>query len=206
MSLIIDFTRKFKNNVIISLLDISKEFLKFDSRRLVEWQRQGYIKRVIRGFYIFTDLKRDENISCIIANKIYDPSYVSLESALRYYNLIPEQVTTTTSISTKKTKKFKTEVGIFSYRNIKKELFFGYNLINYKEHVIKMASPEKAILDYIYYRPYLKTEYDFKELRLNEEVLKNEVDKNKIREYLLKYSNKTFIKTINNFLKFISND
>ncbi len=206
MSLAIDFTTRFKDSIVISIKDILKEFPKFYPQRLTEWNKQGYIVKIIRGFYIFSDLKIDENILCIIANKIYDPSYISLESALRHYNLIPEQVATTTSISTNKTKTFKTKVGVFSYRNIKPELFFGYDLINYKNNVIKMASPEKALLDYLYYRPYLKTQYDFEEIRLNERILSEIVDRDKLVAYALKYTNKTFVKTINKFLKYISND
>lgn len=206
MNTIINFTNKFRNNILISLNDIKKEFPKFYKHRLVEWQKQGYIKKIIRGFYILSDLKINEQISCYIANKIYEPSYISLETALRYYNIIPEQTFSVTSIATLKTKKFKTSADIFSYKNINPQLFFGYEFITYNNVVFKLADLEKTILDYFYFHRHIKTEKDFIELRFNLEILKQDLDKNKINRYLLKYSNKSFIKIINNFLNFVYHD
>jgi len=77
---------------IFSLNEIRNIEPGFHRRRLNEWQDKGYIKKVIRGYYIFSDLKLSEEILFKIANRIYLPSYVSLESALSYYHLIPESV------------------------------------------------------------------------------------------------------------------
>ena len=67
---------------IFSLNEIRIIDPNFHRRRLNEWQDKGYIKKVIRGYYIFSGLQLSEEILFKIANRIYLPSYVSLESAL----------------------------------------------------------------------------------------------------------------------------
>ena len=95
----ITFRNRFNHYKIFSVNDIKKSFIDFDSRRLVEWQEKGYIRKVINRWYVFSDIEVDDNMRFWIANRIYQPSYVSLESALSYYNLIPEAVYTTTSLT-----------------------------------------------------------------------------------------------------------
>ena len=206
MNTIIDFTNTFKNNVVISSYDINKEFPKFYNHRLVEWQKQGYIKKIIRGFYILSSSEINELSSFAIANKIYEPSYISLESALRYYNFIPEQTFTITSISTRKTNEFKTPIDTFIYNNITPNLFFGYEIIHFKNLFFKIADREKAILDYLYFHRHFKTEKDIEELRFNIEEIRNTLNLNKFNDYLLKYNNMSFKKIINNFLNYIYHD
>jgi len=206
MNTIVDFVKTFKNTVVISLNDINKEFPKFYRHRLTEWQNQGYIKKIIRGFYILSDLETNEFTSFAIANKIYEPSYISLESALRYYNFIPEQTFSVTSISTLKTKTFATWIDRFVYSNIIPNLFFGYEIVHFKNFVFKIADREKAILDYLYFHRHFKTEKDIEELRFNIEEIQATVDRKKLENYLLKYNNKSFKKIINNFLNYIYHD
>jgi predicted transcriptional regulator of viral defense system len=144
------FKKALEQFPVFSSKDIKKQFSDFDNRRLVEWQRKGYIIKLRRGFYCFEETQKGESFRYFSANKIYSPSYISLESALSYYNLIPEGVFTTTSLTTRNTTSFSTPVGSFSYRNVKAQLFFGYRLLNIQGHTIKMADPEKSILDYLY--------------------------------------------------------
>src|SRR3989338_7420397 len=99
-----------KDFTVFSLADIKSLGVIFYRRRLNEWQDKGYIKKLIRGYYIFSDLELNENVLFEIANRIYDPSYVSLEAALSYYGLIPESVYGISSVSTRRTYKFKTPV------------------------------------------------------------------------------------------------
>src|SRR5690606_39269280 len=129
-----------------------------------------------QGIYCFSSQKIDRNLLFYTANKIYSPSYVSLQMALKFYNLIPEEIFQITSVSTKKTTEFKTDLGNFSYRHLKPSLFFGYQLIEFGEHKILLAEPEKAILDYLYLHPHLKKKPDFAEMRLNQDEFKSQVD------------------------------
>jgi len=85
----LELKNELKDFPIFSLNEIKNIDPNFYRRRLNEWQDKGYIKKVIRGYYIFSDLQLSEEILFKIANRIYSPSYVSLESALSYYHLIP---------------------------------------------------------------------------------------------------------------------
>jgi predicted transcriptional regulator of viral defense system len=80
-------------------------------------------------------------------------SYVSLESALRYHNLIPEHVAAITSVTTGRPREWENEFGRFFYRHIQPRYFFGveYRLVLGRQHAF-IAYPEKALLDLIYFR------------------------------------------------------
>ena len=190
---------------IFSLADIERIDSNFHRRRLNEWQDRGYIKKVIRGYYIFSDLELNENVLFEIANRIYSPSYISFEMVLSYYHLIPESVYGITSASTRKTYRFKTPIAEFNYRTIKQNLFFGYELVKYNNKYFKIASIEKAILDYFYINPDIKTESDFASLRMNRDVFFKRVDEEKLYALLEKFAQKRLAKRIRTFLEFLKN-
>ncbi len=199
----LDFQKQLKNFTIFSLNDIRKINPRFFRTRLSEWQKKGYIKKVIKGHYIFSDLLLQEQSLFEIANEIYKPSYVSLEMALAYHGLIPESVYGITSVSTLRTRHFKTPLAFFSYRTINPKLFFGYELIQHNDHYFKIALVEKAILDYFYLRPQLKERQDFESLRLNKDVFFNKVDMKKFYGFLKKFEQKSFKQRIKSFLEYI---
>ncbi|MCD6270372.1 hypothetical protein J7J23_01175, partial [bacterium] len=88
----------------------------------------------------------------LLANFIYSPSYISLESALNYYSIIPDIPFTITSVTINKTKKFKTKnYGVFYYSHLKPDLFFGFkSILVEKKYSYIIALPEKALFDYLY--------------------------------------------------------
>ncbi|MBU0649789.1 hypothetical protein KKG63_01140 [Patescibacteria group bacterium] len=104
-----------------------------------------------RGVYLFSDTKIDE---FVIANRLYTPSYVSLESVLNTSGIIPDITATVTSVTPITSKKFNTPVGNFTYSKIARNLFFGYQSIIDQQSGLyyEIASPEKAFLDFIYIR------------------------------------------------------
>ncbi|MBL7112081.1 MAG: hypothetical protein ISS19_09085 [Bacteroidales bacterium] len=170
---------------------------------LVRWQQKGYIIKIRNGWYCFTGSKSNGNIPWLAANLIFKPSYISLNSALSYYDLIPEAVYTTTSITTKKTNNFNTTLGNYTYNHVKPEIFsFGQTLIDFdttpvhpdtgtyrKGRKILLAEPEKAILDFFYINSNYNTEKDIEHLRLDGTIL-NEMLKEKFYTYLEKYKNR----------------
>ncbi len=116
-----------------------------------KWKEKGYLNELRKGLYIFSPKYLRKPVSkMFIANYLVSPSYISMEYALGFYSLIPEKVNTITSITTKKTNRFKNDIGLFTYNSIKEELFVGYEFINIEDEKIFMAKPEKAIMDYIY--------------------------------------------------------
>jgi len=201
----IELKEALKNWTVFSLADIKKVDSNFYRRRLNEWQDKGYIKKIIKGYYIFSDLELNETVLFEIANRIYSPSYISFEMAFSYYHLIPESVYGITSASTRRTYRFKTPLAEFSYSAIKPQLFFGYNLIKYDDKYFKIASIEKAILDYLYINSDVKKENDFEGLRINKDMFFKQVDKKRLYEFLEKFAQKTLAKRINSFLGFMEN-
>lgn len=190
--------------LIFSLDDIKKVDPAFYRQRLNEWQNRGYIKKVVKKYYIFSDLKINESVLFVIANKIFAPSYISLEMALSYYGLIPESVYGITSVSSRKTYAFDSQLAKFNYRKIKPELMFGYQLVQYQSRNFKIAEIEKAILDFFYINSKLKTEGEFEELRINPDTFRERVDIEKMKKYLTQFKNKALEKRINKFIKFIT--
>ncbi|MBA7626520.1 hypothetical protein ES703_33972 [subsurface metagenome] len=201
----LELKNELKDFPIFSLNEIRNMHPNFYRSRLNEWQDKGYIRKVIRGYYIFSDLQLSEEILFKIANRIYLPSYISLESALSYYHLIPESVYGITSISTRRTYSFKTSIGEFTFRTIKPQLFFGYYLMNYKEQYLKMASIEKALLDYFYLHTDIDTKQDFDSLRINKEMFFEQMDEEKLQNFLRKFNQKKLTGRINNFWSYVKN-
>jgi len=160
-----------KDFIVFTPNDIRKFFPDFDNKNLVNWQQKGYIKRIRNNYYCFSDTEKSEDFLFYLANVIYHPSYVSLESALSFYGIIPEGVFTVTSISTLKTNSFQTDFTSFSYRNVKPKLYFGYRLIPIQHQTIKFATVEKTILDYLYLNPHINAVNDFEALRWNKIAL-----------------------------------
>jgi predicted transcriptional regulator of viral defense system len=191
----------FKNSMrdfpVFSIADIRAAYGHFDRRRLSEWQKKGYIKKVIKGYYLFSDVTLDESMLWIIANKIYKPSYISFETAMSHYRLIPESVYMITSASSRRTIRFETPMARFSYRTVKPALFFGYSLL---PGGIRMAFMEKAILDYFYINPALRTVDDFSSLRINREEMISRFDAERFNGYLQRFDHRRLSKTAKRFL------
>jgi predicted transcriptional regulator of viral defense system len=85
-----------------------------------------------------------------LANALYRPSYLSCEWALSFHGLIPESVPVFTSVTSRPPQRFHNDIGEFSYRNVKRELFFGYQPVQLSGRSVLVATPEKAILDYFH--------------------------------------------------------
>jgi len=200
----IDFNNAFKNRLLIDVREVRQIFPDFESRRFYEWQKKGYIKKLSKLFYVFSDRNINEAENNFIANKLFEPSYISLESALRYYNLIPEVVFLTTSVTTRKTKLLKTPIGDFQYRKVKEKLFFGYRIINAGQIAYKIADPEKALLDFLYLRSDIKSEGDIFELRINGESYREIIDQNKLKQYLGVFNSKALNKKIDQLTEILN--
>ena len=156
-------------------------------RQVREWVKKDYLIPLKRGLYIFSDEWRKIQPSVLfMANFLVLPSYVSLEYALGFYEIIPEKVTVVTSVTTKKTKIFKNLLGSFEYCSIKENLFFGFKkeIDNNQEFFI--ALPEKALLDYFYLNHHFQGNFsELESLRLqNLEALNTEL----LETYGLKYN------------------
>jgi len=115
--------------------------------------QKGIIIRVKKGLYVFGDAYRRRPYSReILANLIYGPSYISLDYALQYYGLIPERVEAVTSVTTGRSHRFSTPLGLFTYRMIPLQAFrIGMDRVEIDGgRAFLMATPEKAVADKLY--------------------------------------------------------
>ncbi len=201
-----EIKKEFNKHIILSNNDLKLITSNFDRRRLYEWQKKWYITQIKKWYYIQKNSIIWDIGFFMVANKIYQPSYISLESAFSYYGIIPEWVFKTNSITTKTTRKYSTQIGNFDFYHIKKSLLLGYTTKQYKQYKYNIATIEKAIFDFI----YLKTQYvsieDFSWLRIDKDLVKKERNKQKLIEFWNISSNKKCQKRIKNFISYIENN
>lgn len=115
---------------------------------LIRYTKKGLLRKLKRGLYISTNRTPSP---WFIANQLYKPSYLSLESALSYYGLIPESVFSVTSVTTKTTREFEAGDRLYLYRTIKRRAFSGYRSIEINGEPVLIAEREKALADYLYF-------------------------------------------------------
>ena len=118
-----------------------------------QWFIASYVKRGLftklrNGFYALSDAPRNHYL---IANKLYQPSYISFETALSYHKLIPETIYAVTSAAPKATSRFTADGVEYLYRKIKRDAFTGYVPTAHLGSTILIAEPEKALADYLYF-------------------------------------------------------
>lgn len=202
---LLDFIKTFEKYPVFSTIEIEKHFPGFERENLVNWQKKGYLIRIRNSWYSLHNKMQTIDQAYFAANKIYSPSYISLQSAFAHYGWIPEGVFTFTSISTAKTTLFDTPIGRFSYSSIKPALFFGYQIITNKGFGIKMAEPEKALLDFLYFHPKLQQETDFESFRFNLSQMQEDIKMEQLEMYGELFSSKVLAKKLIIIRKMIDN-
>lgn len=140
----------------------------------------GLFVKLRNGLYVIKDNYAPH---FFIANKLYEPSYVSLETALSHYGIIPETVFTITSITAKLPREYQTPIGVFSYQRIKKEAYTGYSLQEIEERKVFMAEAEKALADYLYF-------VDLQKISLNDRLELKKINKNKLIQWVKLFKRK----------------
>lgn len=146
----------------------------------------GLFIKLRQNFYMIKDSHPDY---WFIANKLYQPSYISLEAALSHYKVIPEVVYTITSITTKSTREFETPISTFSYQHIKITAFTGYTLQEVDRCKVFFAEAEKALADYLYF-------VDLKKTLLNDRLKLNHINKAKLIDYAKLFNRPSLLKLI----------
>lgn len=200
-----DFRSTFQSYPVFSRREIEKLFPGFDRKNLGQWQQKKYLQKIRNSWYRLTETPLDMETLFFISNQIYQPSYISLETALSHYGFIPEGVFKITAVSTLKTQQFETSAGVFGYQNIKTGLFFGYRLNAFGKYFYKIAEPEKAILDYIYLHPELNSESHFEALRLNVAEMEQTINRATLTQYLEVVKSAALSRRVKIMLKFIDN-
>jgi len=135
--------------------------------QLTRWVNSGRIYQLRRGLYsIAPPYQKIKPHPFLVANRLQRASYVSLQSALAFYGLIPEIVNITVSITAGRPERLETPLGIFEFRHIKSNLLFGYQMTDLGGQSALVATPEKALLDLVYLQPRGESSKYVHELRL----------------------------------------
>ncbi|PIK14724.1 hypothetical protein [Halobacteriovorax sp. JY17] len=195
MSVLSEVYKKLETNILpLSVINSALSHKTTDARKslLKRACQKGDLIRVRKGLYLLGE-EKELYCSSVIANYLVDPSYVSLESALSFYGLIPEAVYTTTSVTTKSSSSIKTPVGQYSFSHLKTSYFnFGFYRVRDGEYKYLVATPLKALMDYIVLmkKKYSSVEGLVEDLRFDfDEFLtyKKFVNKEKVNEMLKVY-------------------
>jgi predicted transcriptional regulator of viral defense system len=167
----------------------------FDRNNFVRWVKKGLLVRLRQGYYTFPEYKNKPDFTLFFANRIYRPSYISLHTALAFYGIIPEAVVQITSVTSLKTASFQNEFGEYEYKSIREELMFGYDFKTIaNDQSLQLAQPEKALLDLLYLYPFYNSEQEMEELRLDEDFLLDELDLQRLEDYLSRFKSKALQK------------
>jgi hypothetical protein len=161
--------------------------------KISELIRQKLLIQVKRGVFIpgpRASVPPPENL--LLANHLWGPSYVSSDSALSFWGLIPERVYEILSMTTKPAKTYKTPVGRFRYIRLPLPYYsFGIQRVELaSKQMILIAGKEKSLCDKIITTQRLKLrsvkqtrEYLMEDLRISRENLR-ELNTGMMNDYL----------------------
>jgi len=136
--------------------------------QLSRWTAAGRIIQLRRGLYALAPpYQVVAPHPFLVANRLLQPSYVSVQAALAHYGLIPEYVAVVTSVTTRRPGTWETALGRYTFRSLKQNRFFGYRQVEVAEgQQAFVATPEKALLDLVYLEPGADDPEYLAELRL----------------------------------------
>jgi len=144
--------------------DVKPAYLRL---QLSRWVKAGKIHQLRRGVYaLAAPYQKQKPHPFLVANRLQSASYISLQSALSFYGMIPDIVQSTISVTTGRPNSFQTPLGNFEFRHILKEYLRGYRCVDVGGQQAFVAIPEKAILDLIYLQPGGEKPEFIEELRL----------------------------------------
>ncbi|EKD41607.1 MAG: hypothetical protein ACD_73C00626G0002 [uncultured bacterium] len=169
--------------------------------QLSQWVSQGKLLTLRRGMYALAPIYSKITLLPLqLANHLYQPSYLSGLWVLSYYSIIPEKVTSFTSISTRVTRRFENSLGIFTYSHLKENLFWGYKEAEIEGVKIWIAEPEKALLDFFYLESGKWNPERLDEMRFqNLEIL----SKKKLNDYAQKWESKRLVLIVKGLMEII---
>lgn len=147
----------------------------------------GILTRIMKGYFMLA-ANRPSNLA--IANVLYRPSYISLETALNYYGMliqVPQQVT---SVTTNMSKERYVEETPFTYAHLDKRYFTGYQRVE----SFLIATPEKALVDTVYFVAQRRRMTDLSELQLDQ------IDFDQVRAFADSIANRAFRNAMDRFL------
>lgn len=205
--IVFEFIERMKPFGIFSVSDIENLYPGLDKRRLFEWQSKGYIFKLRKTWYCLPEFLDNPYNTWITANQVHAPSYISLETALAYHDVIPEGVFMTTSVTTNRPVRMEILGHTYTYSSLRNELFMGYMLLetSLNKRKVRIANLEKAIVDFFYFRAGYATHASIKGLRFSVPVLREHLDPDRLQNYLEAAKNKALSERVGKMLKIFYN-
>lgn len=156
-----------------SLLDVVGISQKQARLQLVRWVKGEKLIQLRRGLYVPNPpFRKIEPHPFLLANRLQKASYVSLQSALAHYGMIPEYVPVVTSVTTGRPEEMRTALGAFTFRHLNVSIFRGFTSQTVAPgQVAFVSTPEKALLDLIHLTPGGDRQSYLDELRLQNEIV-----------------------------------
>lgn len=138
---------------------------------LYRWMKSNQIIQLKKGVYMtrrFYELhKAETDFSPAISTILIPQSYCSLEFVLQRYGILTETTYPISAITIKQPRVIENKIGAFTYRHIKKDLYYGFTISEYFGIPFALATVSKALFDYFYFRTRNSTEDIAEDLRLN---------------------------------------
>lgn len=160
------------------------------AQEFIKDHRHDLFIKLRNGLYA---LRADPPNEFEIANRLYQPSYVSFEYALQHYHMIPEAVYSITSATTKVTANFIAQEKSYEYFHIKREAYRAYRLTKINDAAILIATPEKALIDYLYF-------VDLKLKSFNERLRLRNIDRKEALRHAGVFGRKSLLALIGSVL------
>lgn len=167
----------FDKTTLSQFFNVSKTALYSDVNR---WLKKGVLIQLKKGMYLtpayYLPLKDKQVYHEFLANKLREPSYLSLEYVLQKYSVLTEAIYGFTSVTLKSKRIYKNKFGLFAYQHIKLPLFTGFTFRKQEGFTVKEATKAKALFDYLYFKLFRINDFTKKRLislRLNLEEFSN---------------------------------
>lgn len=138
-------------------------------RQLDRWVRSGKVMQLRRGVYMLSETYvKSSPHPFLVSNMLKRASYISLQSALAHYGMIPEYVPVTTGVTTGRPEELSTFAGRFQFRHVATPLFRGFTEVEVVAgQRVRLATPYKALIDLLYLVPHSDEVGYLRELRLS---------------------------------------
>ncbi len=157
---------KEKSKQIFTPLDLQRYFrVNYETARkfILRGVRKSLYLKLKKGLYASTNSPLNHYL---IANHLYAPSYISFDTALSHYGIVPETVYPVTSATPRNTRQFVVGGIEYTYQKIQKEFFTGYRPVGYQGEIVLLAEPEKALADFLYFIDLKKRDFSYERLNL----------------------------------------
>ena len=193
--------------LLLILKDFARPYDKID-----ELEEKGYLIQLRRGLYILGEnLNVQKPELTLLSNHLYGPSYISLETALFFWGLIPEKVYVTTAMTIKPTTKIDTKLGTFTYQHLPTPYYsYGIQTIRVTDkQSILIGSPEKSICDKIITTPGIllrstkqASQFLIDDLRIDVELL-SQMNTQELESFVPVFSKKESIEKVIELIKML---